>query len=61
LAAVPGPALFIPTHRGEGLPAREIASLPVRSGSARNSTYVQPLVAQSLSEFDGLALLKSMS
>jgi hypothetical protein len=58
LAAVPGTVLFIPTHRGEGLPAPAIAALPVRSGSAKNPTYF-PLTPQSLTDFDWLAVLDS--
>ena len=58
LAAVPGPALFIPTHNGQGLPASEIASLPTRSGSMKNPTYF-PLTPQSFTDFDWLAFLDS--
>jgi len=49
------PALFIPTHRSQGLPTEEIAALPKRSSSAKNSTYF-PLTAQSLTDFDALLL-----
>ena len=56
LIAAPGPARFIHTHRGQGLPAAEIAALPARSGSTRNSTYF-PLTPQHLTDFDGLAVL----
>jgi erythromycin esterase len=58
LTAAPGPARLIPTHRGRGLPAEEIAALPPRSGSVKNSTYF-PLTAQSLADFDWLAVLDS--
>ncbi|HEX7444899.1 MAG TPA: erythromycin esterase family protein [Methanothrix sp.] len=58
LATVPGPALFIPTHKGQGLPASEIASLPTRSGSMKNPTYF-PLTPQSFTDFDWLAFLGS--
>ncbi len=58
LTAVPGPALFIPTHRGHGLPASAISALPTRSGSARNPTYF-PLTPGSLADFDWLAVLDS--
>src|SRR5690606_231008 len=51
LTALPGTARFIPTHKGEGLPASEIASLPVRSGSQKNPSYF-PLTAQSFTDFD---------
>ena len=58
LTAAPGPALFIPTHKGQGLPASEITSLPTRSGSIKNPTYF-PLTPQSFTDFDWLAFLGS--
>jgi erythromycin esterase-like protein len=58
LTASPGPARFIPTHRGEGLPAAEIAALSTRCGSAKNPTYFA-LAPQSLTDFDWLAVLNS--
>jgi erythromycin esterase len=58
LTASPGPGRFIPTHRGEGLPTPEIASLATRSGSTKNPTYI-PLTAQSFTDFDHLAVLDS--
>ena len=58
LTAAPGPARFIPTHRGRGLPASEIAALPTRSGSTKNSTYFA-LTPESLTDFDWLAVLDS--
>ena len=58
LTAAPGPARFIPTYRSQGLPAVEIAALPVRSGSMKNQSYF-PLTAQSLGEFDWLAVFDS--
>jgi erythromycin esterase len=66
----PGPALFIPTHRGQDLPAAEaesarrrelsaaIAALPIRTGSTLNPTYFA-LTPQSLTDFDWLAFLDS--
>jgi erythromycin esterase len=57
LTSVPGPARFIPTHRGQGLPTEEIAVLPIRSGSKKNGSYVEPLNAQSFTDFDWLAVL----
>jgi erythromycin esterase len=56
LTAVPGPARFIPTHKGRGFSAEEIASLPVRSGSTKNTTYF-PLTPQCFTDFDWLAVL----
>lgn len=56
LTAVPGPARFLPTHRGQGLPNAEITALPTRSGSAKNSTYFA-LTPQSLTDFDWLVIL----
>jgi erythromycin esterase len=58
LTAGPGPAAFIPTHRGQGLSANELAALPTRSGSATNLSYAG-LTAQSLADFDALAVLHS--
>ena len=58
LTAVPEPGLFIPTHKGQGLPASEIASLPTRTGSMKNPTYF-PLTPQSFTDFDWLAFLDS--
>jgi erythromycin esterase-like protein len=51
-------ARFAPTHQGRGFAAQEIAALPTRSASTKNSTYF-PLTAQSLSDFDGLMVLGS--
>ena len=56
LTAAPGPARFIPTHKGQGLPAAEIAALPVRAGSEKNSSYFA-LTSQSLGDFDWLAVM----
>jgi erythromycin esterase-like protein len=58
LMAAPGSGRFIPTYKGQGLPTAAIAALPVRSGSARNLGYF-PLTAQSLTDFDWLAVLDS--
>jgi erythromycin esterase len=58
LTAVPGPARFIPTHKGQGLPTSEIAALPTRSGSMKNSTYFA-LTPQSFTDFDWLVVLDS--
>jgi erythromycin esterase len=58
LTSVPGPALFLPTHKGRGVPLAAIADLPIRSGSIKNPTYF-PLTAQSITDFDWLAVLDS--
>ena len=58
LTAVPGPARFIPTHKGQGLSASAIADLPTRSDSMKNSTYFA-LTPQSFTNFDWLAVLDS--
>ncbi len=58
LTAVPGPARFIPTHKGQGLPTAAIAALPTRSGSMKNPTYFA-LTPQSFTDFDWLAVLDS--
>jgi erythromycin esterase len=56
LTAVPGPARFIPTHLGLGLPTSAIAALPTRSGSMKNPTYF-PLTSQSFADFDWMVVL----
>ena len=58
LKDAPGPMRLIPTHRGEGLPADEVAALLIRSRSAKNSSYA-PLTPQSLTDFDWLAVVDS--
>ena len=56
LTSAPGPVRLIPTHQGQGLPAEEIAALPLRSGSKKNGSY-EPLGAQSFTDFDWFAVL----
>jgi hypothetical protein len=56
LTALPGPARFIPTHQGQGLPAAEIAALRARSGSLMNPSYMA-LTPQAFADFDWLAVL----
>jgi len=51
---------FIPTRKGEGLADQEIAALPTRSGGKMNQSYF-PLTAQSLTDFDWLAVLSEIS
>jgi erythromycin esterase-like protein len=58
LTSLPEPAVFIPTHQGEGLPASLIASLPTRSGSIKNSSYFA-FTAESFTDFDWLVVLDS--
>jgi len=55
--SAPGPVRFIATHQGQGLPAEEMAALPIRSGSKKNGSYVEPLGAQSFTDFDWFAVL----
>lgn len=55
--SAPGPVRFIPTHQGQGLPAEEIAALPIRSGSQKNRSYTEPLNAHSFTDFDWFAVL----
>lgn len=57
LTSAPGPVRLIPTHQGQGLPAEEIAELTIRSGSTKNRSYMEPLSAQSVSDFDWFAVL----
>jgi erythromycin esterase-like protein len=58
LTNLPEPALLIPTHKGQSLPAAEIASLPARSGSSKNSTY-WTLSPESFADYDWLLVLAS--
>lgn len=60
LTIAPGPARFIPTHRGRNYTADEVAGLPTRSASATNSTYLA-LTPRSLSDFDALMILDSLA
>jgi erythromycin esterase-like protein len=56
LTASPGPARFIPTRGGEGLPAQEVTALPPRSTT--NPSYF-PLTERSFTDFDWLVVLDS--
>jgi erythromycin esterase len=60
LTAATEPARFIPTHRGQGLPATESTALPTRSGATKNSSYFA-LSSQSITDFDALAVLNSIA
>jgi erythromycin esterase len=60
LISVPGSVRFIPTHQGQELPTREIAPLPIRSGSQKNRSY-EPLNTQSFTDFDWFAVLDIMT
>jgi erythromycin esterase len=60
LTAAPGPARFIPTHQGEAFAASELAALPTRAASTKNPGYF-PLTAKSLTDFDWLAVLDSIT
>jgi erythromycin esterase-like protein len=60
LTAAPGPARFIPTHRGQAFEAAALTALPTRGGSAKNPGYF-PLTAKSLTDFDWLAVLDSIT
>lgn len=58
LTSLPESGVFIPIRRGQGLPAAEIAALPLRSGSLKNPSY-SFLSPASFSDFDWLAFLDS--
>jgi Erythromycin esterase homolog len=58
LTNTPGPARFIPTHKGKGLPISETEVIPTRSGSTKNPTYFA-LTPQSFTDFDWLVVLDS--
>jgi hypothetical protein len=55
-----GTVRFIPTYKGHGLSAPEIAALPIRSGSMKNPTYFAR-TSQCFMDFDWLAFLRSTS
>jgi erythromycin esterase-like protein len=55
--SAPGPVRFIPTNQGQGLPAEEMAALPIRSGSQKNRSYMGLLGTQSFTDFDWFAVL----
>ncbi len=59
LTAAPGPAQIIPTGLANELNPATIASVPTRSGSAKNSSYF-PLTAKSLADFDWLVVMDSI-
>jgi erythromycin esterase-like protein len=54
--AAPGGSMFLPTHRGKGVPAPEVESAPARSGSTLNPTY-SGLTPDSFSDFEWLVFL----
>lgn len=56
--AAAGGSMFLPTHRGTGLPAHEIETAPTRSGSTLNPTY-HWLSPASFSDFEWLVFLDS--
>ena len=58
LTALRSSAVFIPTHKGQGLSASEMAVLPTRSGSMKNPTYFA-LNSESFTDFDCLAVFDS--
>jgi erythromycin esterase-like protein len=60
LTRAKGPGRFIPTHKGQAVPASVIAALPTRSGSTKNPSYFA-LTPQSFTDFDWLAVLDSTS
>lgn len=53
-----GGSMFIPTHRGKGMPAPEIETAPARSGSTLNPTYSW-LTPASFSDFEWVVFLDS--
>ena len=56
--AAAGGSLFLPTHRGKGVPAPEVERAPARSGSTLNPTYSW-LTPHSFSDFEWLVFLGS--
>jgi erythromycin esterase-like protein len=60
LTGAAGPARFIPTHRGRLFDAAAVAAIPTRSSGSKNPGYF-PFNAQSLSNFDWLVVLDSIT
>jgi erythromycin esterase len=58
LTNAPDSMRLIPTHRGQRLPASEIADIPTRPSSTKNPTYFA-LTPQSFTDFDWLVVLSS--
>jgi erythromycin esterase-like protein len=58
LTATPGPARFVPTHRGQSFDGSALAAIPTRA-AGMNPGYF-PFSAQSFSDFDWLAVLDSI-
>jgi hypothetical protein len=59
LTATPGSARFTPTHRGQSFDEAILAAIRTRAGS-KNPGYF-PFTAGSLSDFDWLAVLDSIT
>ena len=57
-SALTGTSRFLPTHKGQGLPAAEIAALPTRSGSMKNLSYTT-LSPRNFTDFDWLAVVNA--
>ena len=53
-------ACFIPTHAGRNLPEANLAGLPVRTGSQRNTGYF-PFTPKSFTDFDWFVMLDKVS
>jgi hypothetical protein len=54
--AAAGGCMFLPTHRGKGVPAPAVERAPARSGSTLNPTYSW-LTLHSFSDFEWLVFL----
>jgi erythromycin esterase-like protein len=57
LAKAAGPGRFVPTHRGAGLAASELAGMRTRSRGANQGYF--PMTPQSVCEFDWLVMVDS--
>jgi erythromycin esterase len=56
-----GADCFLPTWRGRRLPEGALASLPLRTGSARPDIPYTPLIAQSVADYDALLFLRNVT
>jgi erythromycin esterase len=60
LMSSPDGSCFIPTHAGRNLPEAELATLPIRTGSQRNTGYF-PSTAKTFTDFDWLVMLDNVT
>jgi erythromycin esterase len=60
LMSSPAGSCFIPTHAGRHLQEAELAAMPIRAGSQRNTGYF-PSTPKTFTDFDWLVMLNTVS